>query len=200
MWTNLKKRLLGKTIIMMLTGVLTLVCIFAVIKVYAANNSYSPNALLYENADGFNSSAGKTETLSCGTQAGFLSLSGSIQHQGEYFGSTAYAATETINIAYDYTGVFQTGDPDKWNIVDSDEKNLDGYKLSKKVEKGTIVIQKSYDGRTWENACDPFYNCFDEKNDKVNLSFLYSIESEDIRKGCYYRVLVLYEMEKRTGT
>ncbi len=194
------KKLLSKKNIVLLSGILTLACLIAVIKVYAADNSYSPSAALYENTDAFNSSSGKTETFSCGTQAGFLSLSGSIQHQGDYYGTTAYAATECINIAYDYTGVFQTGDPDKWNIVDSDEKNVDGTKLSKKIEKGTIVIQRSYDGRNWENACDPIYNCFDEKNDKVNLSYLYSIDSNDIRKGTYYRVLVLYEMKKRTGT
>ncbi len=194
------KKLLNKTNIVILAGVLSLACLIAVINVYAANNSYSPTSILYENTDAFNSSAGKTETFSCGTQAGYLSLSGSIQHQGDYYGTTAYAATECVNIAYDYTGIFQTGDPDKWNLVDSDEKNVDGTKLSKKIEKGTIVIQRSFDGRTWENACDPIYNCFDEKNDKVNLSFIYSIESDDIRKGCYYRVLVLYEMEKRTGT
>ena len=170
--------------------------------VNAANNTYKPSAALYKNNEdvGFSSSTGKTDTFSSGTQVGYLSLSGSIQHQGVYYGTTAYSATECINIGYHYYEVFQSGNPDNWNIVDSDEKTLDGKKLSKDIEKGTIIIQKSYDGRKWDDACDPIRNCFDLENNEVNLSYIYTIDSNDLRDGCYYRVLVLYEMKKKTGT
>lgn len=175
--------------------------------IYASSKYYAPAVQRYENITDSNNESGNgfiisssysVQSFSYGKNIGALIVNGDIDHTSTVNGTTAYATNGSVSIGYEYTsGDYQTKVKEDWNLENCDEKNVGDIHLSKKVSKGTMIIQKSVDGKSWESACDPIYDLFD--NSKLDYNSLYAIEESDIKSGTYFRVLVVYEMKRKTG-
>jgi hypothetical protein len=166
----------------------------------AVGSKNTPPVKRYENDNGFSvSSSDSVSKPTYGNSIGALFIDGASSHETTADGTTAYAADGNVSVGYTYTdGDYQTDVKENWNLVSSDAKTIGDIKLSKKVAKGTLIIQKSVDGKAWQNAREPIYNLFSDK--KLDRNSIYSIEEADIKSGMYYRVIVCYEMKKKTGT
>jgi len=171
-----------------------------VMPVVAGSNKSTPSVKLYESNAGFSLSDGnKVSALSYGKGIGSFYISGNISREASKDGMAAYPVDGQVTFGYQYNpGDYQTDVKENWNLVDSDEKTLDGVKLPKKVADGLFIVQKSSDGKTWVDACDPINDLFSSK--KLDLTSLYSVSEEEIKTGTYFRVLVLYEMKRKIGT
>lgn len=129
---------------------------------------------------------------------GTLSVAGPIGKESTYKGVTAYSVTAPITFGYDYDGSFQTDDKDNWNIESDNGKTVNGIEVSKKVRSGVVIIQKSPDGKNWENAVAPINDFFTKNSNGDDC--LYTTLDEDTMNGMFYRITVAYTMLRRTET
>ena len=129
---------------------------------------------------------------------GSFSVSGSAEYQDNHNGYSSYAATGPLVFGYSYDGSYKTSVKEDWNIVSDDGKTVAGIGLKSKIQDGVMLIQRSSDGLTWENAVDPIVDFFSAK--KLDRSHLYSVGEEELKTGIYYRVVLAYKMGRKTGT
>ena len=188
--------------ILVITGVVIclLMTAFFCMKTKADNKKYNPTGKLFENSTGFSMGVSDSvNSMSYGSQIGTFSVSGAVAREASKNGVQAYALNGAIAFSYDCSpNVYQTTVKENWNLTSSDEKTVGDVTLKKKVANGTMIILKSSDGKSWENACEPIQNFFTDK--KLNYNSIYTTSEEEKNTGTYYRVIVAYEMKKKTGT
>jgi hypothetical protein len=188
---NKMKKIIKNFRVKNLTFELLILCLLLIfpIKVYANETKYSPGAKIYEDNNNSYPEETAVQNFSYGkTAIGEFYFEGSVTKESTYKGYNAYAVEDTFSLAYGYDNSYQTKEKDNWNLVSDSSKSVAGIQLPKKMGKGAIIIQKSIDGSTWENAVDPIINFFE--NTKVDRSALYSVTDEDLKNGTYFRVLV----------
>ena len=172
------------------------------VNTYAAETTYTPAVEAFESSEESNHSAYDAEKKSSfsygGKSMGALTVSGGINDISTINGFTAYSANGPLIIGYDYDGSYQTGNKNEWNLISEDGKEVLGFSISKKIEKGTLIIQKSTNGTTWENATEQVQNVFTAK--KLDRSNLYTITDDELKSGTYYRVIVAYGMKRLSAT
>lgn len=171
------------------------------LKVYAVNQYQNPTASIYEVKEGPYDTDERSSVaeFSYGKSSlGVLTVSGGIDSQTKYNGWNAYLSEDTVTFNYKYDGSFQSKVKENWELKSDDTKAFDGQKLSRKIGKGVVLIQKSTDGKKWEDAEDPIVNFFaDNVNGKDGL---YSAPVSELKQGTYYRITVAYLMTRKTGT
>ncbi len=128
---------------------------------------------------------------------GIFNIKGDIVQQEMYNEYSAYGVGDVITFEYNYNGNFHTDNEESWNIYSDDQKIVAGIELDKKVREGVIIIQKSVDGISWENAIEPIYDAFEKSNE--DKSVFYTTSLEEIMQGTYYRIFVAYAMRKQTS-
>lgn len=83
----------------------------------------------------------------------------------------------------------------KWHIREDDSKIVGGINVKEAIKKGAIIVQTSLDGLNWVTSTS-LTNVF--TNDKFNFDF-YKTNDIQLINGCYFRVIVAYEMEREVG-
>jgi len=144
------------------------------------------------------SSATPVDKMSFGGKSlGTFSISGSINDTSVYSEEIAYGVDAgSISFSYSYSGNLLDEKADNHLVSDKTEK-LNGEKLDVNILKGVLLVQKSSDGVTWESAASPVVNFF-ETNPSGKDSF-YTTSGTDIVQGKYFRVIVAYKTEVKTG-
>ena len=185
---------------------LLLVAIYSVtifgLPVAAADSRKYLIPALYELSDGssyrYNASSA-VQTFSYGKRTlGHLYLYGEISNEGDFNGWNAYSTTGDVSFGLSYDGSFQTQDKDTWNLMSDDEKAVNGISVSRKVKSGAVIIQKSADKITWENACDPINDFFSAN--KSGKDAFYTASETEAMNGMYYRIIIAYTMTRRIGS
>lgn len=97
-----------------------------------------------------------------------------------------------ITLSYEYNDALLNNE-EEYHLISDSEKEIDHIKYEEKIGKGTILIQTSRDGITWYDT-KQLFNAFEEV--PVRKEHIY--ESNDIQliNGTYYRVIVVYELNK----
>lgn len=169
----------------------------------AADKPYSPSGENYEFSKdaGFDLPADQKPVgrFSYGkTAMGKVTLAGAINRETTLNGWTAYGVNGPVTFGYSYDGSYQEENPDRWHIFENcTEKSILGIPVSKKVKTGAVIIQKSEDGVTWENATKPVADFFHDN--PTGSENLYVTPESEIMNGMYYRVIIGYEMTRRTA-
>lgn len=129
---------------------------------------------------------------------GTFTITGSINNTGLYDSRTAYGV-EAGNIAfsYDYSGYMMDSSGDNHLVSDKTKKIL-GDKLDANILYGVLLVQKSEDGINWENAVSPVVNYLETNNQGRRV--FYTTNGDDVAKGMFYRVILAYKTEVKTGT
>lgn len=128
---------------------------------------------------------------------GTLSLCGDIKTNTDFEdGFISYSAysEQQIEISYsfdmDKLNVAET----EWHIKNDNRKMINDIRLDSKIESGALVVQTSFDGINW--VTDSIYtNIFSDTTALNNP--IYTTKDIQLQNGCYYRVIVAYQMEKR---
>ena len=133
---------------------------------------------------------------------GTLYIKGSINDPADYNGVKAYGTGTNITFGYDFNDDYKTGVKTAWNLsgtglFGAKTINISGYeiKISKGINRGAIVVQKSYDDKSWDTVAS-LSDAFSDKT--TGRDELYTATEEELKQGTFYRVVVVYTMEKQT--
>ena len=180
---------------------LLLFCLALPIYAFAASSN-QVSAKLYESGDETSEYAlspdSAVPTFSYGKKAiGSFSLYGTTNKNTTINGFPAYAVVDGLTIQYSYDGSYKGKNDEEWHLISDSGKTAAGISLTKKIDDGVFIIQKSTDCINWENAADPIFNLFSAR--KVDWDNLYSLSEEELKAGTYFRVIIAYEMGRKTG-
>lgn len=145
----------------------------------------------YEFHDG-----GISEETGNGNTYGTFCLSGNITAVGEKTGVPSYEVGDgNLKFYYNYGDTMLNADMDQWHLVNDKSKKVADMKLASDIMKGTIIIQTSKDRKNWVNV-DTSYNAFSDT--PIRTSSIYTTTDVQLINGCYYRIIVVYELSIRT--
>ena len=127
---------------------------------------------------------------------GTFYISGNVSDVNEKSGVPAYEVSEgNLTFYYNYGDAVLNAGEDEWHLVDDKSKNVDDMKLSADIMKGAIIIQTSKDRKNWVDV-DTICNAFDDT--PIRTGSIYTTTDVQLINGCYYRVMVVYELAIRT--
>lgn len=127
---------------------------------------------------------------------GTFSISGNISNVSSKDGVPAYEVAEgKLALFYNYGDAMLNADEDSWHLIDDKSKKIDVFTLDANVMKGAIILQTSKDRNTWIDA-EVITNAFSDT--PIRTSSIYSTTDVQLINGCFYRVIVAYELRIRT--
>ena len=113
-------------------------------------------------------------------------------------GVTSYSIPEGhVSIQYMYSDELLSASDEEWHLVDDNTTSIDVFKIDNNIQKGAIILQKSMDHLNWYNVSVQT-NAF--KNTPVQNGVLYETTDIEMINGCYYRLVVVYELARKVGT
>ena len=182
-----------------LSFIMILSCVMMLhVSAFAAEGKQLIAGTLYEFDEDTNyvlSEATKQSTTTAANTYGSLSVSGDIAEKSTSSGAPSFKVDKgNLTITYTFTSEKLTAAADQWHIVDDKGKKIDSIILGEKILKGAIVVQSSKDRKSWitENSVQ---NAFaDETATSVKLYTTKDIQQDN---GCYFRIFVAYELERR---
>ena len=143
----------------------------------------------------FDESSSSEKTGSNNTYGTFY-ISGNVSDVNEESGVPAYEVSDgNLTFYYNSGDTMLNASDDEWHLVDDKSKKVDDIKLSSDIMKGAIIIQTSKDRKNWVDV-DTVYNAFDDT--PIRTSSIYTTTDVQLINGCFYRVMVVYELAIRT--
>ncbi len=123
---------------------------------------------------------------------GTFLISGDVTDVSQKSGVPSYEIGDgNLAFYYNHGDAVLNADEDKWHLVNDKSKNVADMKLDSNIMKGAIIIQTSKDRKNWVNV-ETIYNAFSDT--PVRISPIYSTTDVQLINGCYYRVVVAYEL------
>lgn len=179
--------------------------------VLAAESEKQINGQVYildaENGN-FDYEGKKSEGSSSDNTYGTLFIKGSVEENGKKDGIIAFNATgqddastdnkdeSEIAFIYQYDSTLLEADDSKdWSLYQDKSKKIGNLILDEKVEKGAIVVQSSFDGKTW--STDFINTNVFESNPENKDGVLYSTSENQLVNGCFYKVIVAYQTRRQ---
>ena len=127
---------------------------------------------------------------------GTFSICGKISSMASREGVPAYEVAEgNLALFYNYEDALLNAGEDSWHLIDDKSKKVDALTLDAHVMKGAIILQTSKDRKTWIDT-EVMTNAF--SNMPVRTSSIYSTTDVQLINGCFYRLIVAYELCIRT--
>lgn len=143
----------------------------------------------------FSNSESFSETTSDNTY-GTFSIGGNIANVSNRDGVTAYEISDgNIAFFYNHSDSKLKADVDSWHLIDDKSKKINDVQLNTNIMKGAIIVQTSKDRLNWLNAIT-ITNAFRET--PVRTNSIYTTEDIQLINGCFYRVIIVYELRIRT--
>ncbi len=102
-----------------------------------------------------------------------------------------------LSLSYSYDDSLLSAADDQWHLVSDGDKKVDYIALDGKIGKGALIVQTSKDRTVWVTAYSAT-NIFEENQNGV--SDFYKTTDVQLANGCYYRVIVAYEVTKKTAS
>lgn len=131
-----------------------------------------------------------------GNTYGTFSISGEVSDMTTKDGIPVYEVTEgNLKFFYNYGDTLLNADEDSWHLIEDKSKKLDDLKLSENILKGAIILQTSTDRLNWVdvvNMTDAF------NKTPIRTESIYETKDVQLINGCYYRLVIAYELRIRT--
>lgn len=127
---------------------------------------------------------------------GTFSIGGEVSDVTTKNGIPAYEVTEgNLKFFYNYGDTLLNADEDSWHLIEDKSKKIDDLKLEENILKGAIILQTSTDRLNWIDVVS-MTNAFNET--PIRTESIYETKDVQLINGCYYRVIVAYELRIRT--
>lgn len=127
---------------------------------------------------------------------GTFSISGDIANVDTESGVPAYeVAGGTLDFYYNYGDAKLKAGADEWHLYEDGGKKVDSLTLEEPVQNGVVILQTSKDQKTWITV-ETIANVFEAV--PVRTESIYSATDVQLINGCFYRVIVAYELRIRT--
>lgn len=127
---------------------------------------------------------------------GTFSISGEISDVTIRDDIPVFEVTEgNLEFFYNYGDTLLNADEDSWHLINDKSKKIGDLKLDESILKGAIIIQTSTDRLNWVIDV-PMTDAFNKA--PIRTKPIYSTTDVQLINGCYYRVIVAYELRIRT--
>ena len=148
-----------------------------------------------DNQYGFSNSDRYSDASESNTY-GIFSVSGHITGVDSKDGVSAYEVAEgNLSFFYNHTDTILNADLDSWHLVEDKSKKVNDLTLDSNILKGAIILQTSKDRVNWINVSTTT-NAFADT--PIRTEAIYNTTDVQLINGCFYRVIVVYELRIRT--
>ena len=184
-----------------ITGLLSIVCIIGCLwpltmKTYAKETSIAAKGSMYEFASNAHYEF-SSATASNGNFFGTFTLSGDLKSINNKDGLPAYSvSSKCVDFYYSYNQSKLNVSETEWHLIDDKTKKVDTISLDKNILSGAIIIQSSKDGVNW--ITDVIKTDVFTADSNLSAS-LYTTKGIQLENGCYYRVIIAYELQRKVG-
>lgn len=135
------------------------------------------------------------KSITSGSAYGEFTVTGNIKAIPEVNGVNAYEVLDgNVVMGYDFVDTYITDASDQWYLIDDKSDAVNGEKLDAAIGTGAVMVQTSLTGDTW--VTDTVYTDIRTEKSEYDKDFYTSRAIQQVN-GCYYRVLVAYEVEKK---
>ncbi len=174
--------------------------------VYAKDTDSTLTPSVYELSEDSAYEFTSAESTAGAQAAGILSISGEKYTAGKTGDITDFevkkdyldqAADYNLSLSYVYDDGLLTATDDSWHLDSDGSKKIDYISLGEKIGKGALVVQTSKDRAVWVTAY-AVTNIFE--TDSTGKADFYQTTDVQLVEGCYYRVIVAYELSKKVGS
>lgn len=132
--------------------------------------------------------------VSAGGMHGLFYIKGNIKAIADVNGFPAYEVQDAnVQIAYKLNDRYVNASDDAWHLIDDKSKIVDGMKLDSDILSGTVILQTSLTGESW--ITDVVYTDVRGEESEYVTNFYTSRSIQQVN-GCYYRIIVVYELNK----
>ena len=177
---------------------LVLLSVFPLIA-YAANGNTEVTGKVYEFSKDSHYEFHEVDTFEQTTTEntyGTFYISGNVVADGKKAGVPSFKVMDGgLNIFYNYGDIKLNANEDEWHLINDKSNKVANMKLDSNIMKGTIILQTSKDRKNWADV-QSIYNAFSDT--PIRTSSIYSATDVELINGCYYRVVVVYELGIRT--
>ena len=126
---------------------------------------------------------------------GEFSISGNVKNIAEKDDFPMYEISDgNIELFYNYNDELLKAEETNWHLIEDNSKKILNKKYDEKIRNGAILVQVSTDGKNWSDK-NYISNAFSDV--PVRTDSIYKSEDVELLNGCYYRVIVVYELEKK---
>ena len=130
-----------------------------------------------------------------GSQFGQFSIAGNLKPVNSIDGFTAYEVSDGMaTFFYDAKGSVIGAAETDWHLIEDKSKEVNGEKLGSDILCGAIILQSSKNGQDWITDLVRTNIAGNETDYQKKLDDTQDIE---LIYGCYYRVIVAYEVERK---
>ncbi len=134
-----------------------------------------------------------------GNSFGIFSLSGDYAEMDEKNGFKAYDVKQgNLRLSYNFDSYKLSLPDESWNIYDDGCDEIDGFELEDDINNGTIIVLSSINGVKW--AIDKELSNVFVYNSVLNNGSFYETKTVQLINGCYYKVIIAYEMRIKSGS
>ena len=195
--TYMNKRI-KKIIASCVAGLTLIICSVGsnVIILHAAQTTTTILNSYYDfGSDGDYIISGTTSNVSTTSTLGSFSITGNTSQIDSENGFKRFEVKSDV-VSFDYSigSQYITDDEYRWHIINDKAKEFDGGKLESNIGKGTIIVQTSLTGEKWITEAI-YYDILGDKS--AYSSDIYTSKILQQINGCYFRIIVLYEVQKR---
>lgn len=128
---------------------------------------------------------------------GVLAITGDAKDEGAKSGFQTYTvSTGNLSVVYQFNSKILNASDDEWHIIENNSKKVDNFSIGKKIKSGAIIIQSSSDGKKWFTDTE-LTDVFKSRNTLKDS--IYQTSDIQLENGCYYRVIVVYELQRTAG-
>ena len=200
METKAKKMLIQRTkrVTVLFVAVLTILCSLQ-LTVFAESGKTEVTGKIYEFEKDSHyefHDGGESKETGNGNTYGTFCISGNITSVSEKSDVPSYEVSDgNLKFYYNHGDTMLNADVDEWHLVNDKSKKAADMKLSSDIMKGAIIVQTSKDRKNWvdvETICNAF------SDSPIRTSSIYTTTDVQLINGCYYRVVVVYELSIRT--
>lgn len=137
----------------------------------------------------------ETEYITESSQFGIFTIDGDIKSISDVNGFDAYEVKDgVVKLTYALRENLIDATETDWHLVEDKSTKVDGEKLDEKILNGVIILQTSLDGVNWVTDITKT----DIAGEKSEFDYnLYETKAIQQVNGCYYRIIVAYEIERR---
>lgn len=124
---------------------------------------------------------------------GKLSIAGNYTKTGDDF----TVKDGELSLAYTFSQEKLSSEDTEWHIIKDSSKKVNNIDLENKINSGTLILQTSLDGKSW---CTEMTLTDVLTSETPLQKTFYTTKAIQQQNGCYYQVIVAYELKKKTGT
>ena len=165
--------------------------------VYAGVTTYNPGGKMYEldkDSKYDITSTTPASTISESTDYGSFSIKGDMKSIPAVNGFVAYEVKDgNADLNYTIGTKYSKADSTDWHLYDDKSKKINGEEFDSNILSGGLILQTSLDGENW--VTDKYIPNI--AADSEYVPDFYTTKDIQQVNGCYYRILVVYELEKQ---